>query len=434
MPEPNVLQQMRSDWNDRALEDAYYYVAFGRREQEDEEFFATAADVVRALEIELKRLPAGDHRSRRALEIGCGPGRLMRPMSWNFGEIHGCDVSDEMIRLAAVKLEAVPNAYLMHSDGRSLTGYEDNYFDYVYSYAVFQHIPSREVVFSYLSEARRVLKPGGIVRFQINGLPRAAKTYNTWEGVRISAREIAEFALDNDFQLLALEGVETQYMWVTFRKQPAGFLQSLAENPPRAAARIRRVLNAHTAEAAIPARGRYAFLSLLMENMPEDCDLNQINVEVEGEQAAPVYIGPETTGGVRQVNALLPPVRTGLLPVDIYWFGEPLCESSWARVVPAGPVVPRLLSVTDGVNLLSGPMVTSRMVKLVFEELSVPERVSVTLDGAAISEVEIFCADPVNERFELNFRLPGEAEQGPHEVGVRIGTRAFPPAVIDVRA
>ena len=63
------------------------------------------------------------------------------------------------------------------------------HFDFVYSYAVFQHIPSAEVVFSYLRETVRVLKPGGFARLQINGLPKTAKAYTTWEGVRISGAE-----------------------------------------------------------------------------------------------------------------------------------------------------------------------------------------------------------------------------------------------------
>ena len=111
MTDSDLPQQMREEWNQRALEDAHYYVAFARRGQDEDEFFATAAEVVRGLEDELKRLPPGDRRARRALEIGCGPGRLMKPMSWNFGEIHGVDVSDEMIRLAAEKLVNVPNAF-----------------------------------------------------------------------------------------------------------------------------------------------------------------------------------------------------------------------------------------------------------------------------------------------------------------------------------
>ena len=50
MPDPEILEKMRGDWNGRAIEDARYYVAFGRRGQQDEEFFNSAADVVRSLE------------------------------------------------------------------------------------------------------------------------------------------------------------------------------------------------------------------------------------------------------------------------------------------------------------------------------------------------------------------------------------------------
>ena len=85
---------MREDWNARAGEDAYYYVAFGRRDQDDGEFDETGAEVVAGLEWELKRVPTAHPRVRRALEIGCGPGRLMRPMAKHFGEIHGVDVAD----------------------------------------------------------------------------------------------------------------------------------------------------------------------------------------------------------------------------------------------------------------------------------------------------------------------------------------------------
>jgi hypothetical protein len=66
---------MKRDWNQRALEDAHFYVAFGRRGQDDEEFFATAREVVAGLESEMRRLPLSRPRARRALEIGCGPGR-----------------------------------------------------------------------------------------------------------------------------------------------------------------------------------------------------------------------------------------------------------------------------------------------------------------------------------------------------------------------
>src|SRR5690348_4507637 len=117
-PDPQVLETMRRDWNDRAREDANYYVAFGRRGQDDDEFFATASDLMRFMQAEIKRLPAAARRS--ALEIGCGPGRLLRPASAFFTEIHGVDISEEMVRLAAAKLQDIPHAHVHSTSGSDL--------------------------------------------------------------------------------------------------------------------------------------------------------------------------------------------------------------------------------------------------------------------------------------------------------------------------
>ena len=58
MTDSQVLEKMRADWNARAKEDVRYYVAFGRRGQTEEEFFATAGGIVRQLEEELARFPS----------------------------------------------------------------------------------------------------------------------------------------------------------------------------------------------------------------------------------------------------------------------------------------------------------------------------------------------------------------------------------------
>ena len=334
MADPNVLDRMRADWNDRAREDANYYVAFGRRGQDDPEFFSTAAEVLPVLEGELKRLAA----RAAALEIGCGPGRLLRPMSRHFGEIHGVDVSDEMVRLARERLADVANARVHATSGADLAPFAAETFDFVYSYAVFQHIPSREVVFRYLEETRRVLKPGGVLRCQINGLPQTAARYTTWDGVRIAAAEVAEFARAHDFQLLGIEGVLTQYMWTTMRKMPAGWAAGLKF---RSGAALRNATNAHTGEAAVPTVGPLAAVSLWIEDLPAECDLNHLAVTVDGRECRLSYVG-EAENGITQLNAALPEaVRTGLAPVEVLWLGRPLCVG-WARLIPAGPRVPRL--------------------------------------------------------------------------------------------
>ena len=429
MEDPKVLERMRADWNERAGEDANYYVAFGRRQQDDEEFFSTASDVVKVLESELKRLPGRD----AALEIGCGPGRLLRPMSRHFAEIHGVDVSDEMIRLAGERLRDTPTAHPHRTSGADLALFPDEKFDFVYSYAVFQHIPSREVVFSYLREARRVLKTGGILRCQINGLPPHAKQYDTWSGVRIAAEEIAQFARDEDMQLLLVEQIWTQYMWIACRKRPTGWTASLAGRRVSCAAVIRRISNALTGESVAPAHGLLAALSLWVEGLPEEVDLNHLTVTADGRACRLIYIGEPEKDGIAQVNVTLPEgLRTGLVPVEMLWLGQPVAEAAWVRIIPAGPSVPRIAAISDGVNLLSGTRIVTGLVKVTMHEVSDATRFHATIDGQDALEIESFCTDPIAQRYEFNFRLPPQVPPGNHQVLVSLGKRQFAPLEIEV--
>ena len=430
MEDPKVLERMRADWNSRAGEDANYYVAFGRREQDDEEFFSTGSDIVKSLELDLKRFPGRD----AALEIGCGPGRLMRPMSRNFSEIHGVDVSDEMIRLARERLRDTPTAQPHHSSGSDLAMFPDEKFDFVYSYAVFQHIPSREVVFNYLREARRVLKTGGILRCQMNGLPPHAKQYDTWSGVRITEDEVRQFAREQDMQLLVVEQIWTQYMWVTCRKRPAGWTASLAgRRKTSRASVIRGISNALTGEAVAPVRGPLAALSLWVKHLPDEADLNHMTVTADGRACRLIYIGEPEKDGIAQVNVALPEgLRTGMVPVEIVWLGQPVAEPAWVRIMPAGPAVPRVTTVADGINLLSGTRIVTGSVKVTMHEVADASQFGATIAGLNVLDIESFCADPISQRYEFNFRLPARVAPGPHQVLVTLGKRKFAPLDIEV--
>jgi SAM-dependent methyltransferase len=434
MPDPAVSAQMRRDWNARAKEDAYYYVAFGRRDQSEDEFVATASGVVAMIERELKRLvPTASPSSRRALEIGCGPGRLMKPLSRNFGEIHGVDVSDEMVRLARERLRGIPHAHVHATSGASLSQFADESFDLVYSYAVFQHIPSRDVVLEYLREAHRVLKPRGILCAQFNGLLESFPHYDTWSGVRLEAETLVDFARKHDFQMFMLEGAETQYMWTTWRKHEAGWRENVRVNLPQSRARIRRITNAHNSEPVAPASGRFASISIWADQLAEDVDLLDIEVLVAARRAQTIYIGPPDAAGLRQVNAILPPLgATGLLPVELRWFGRPICAPATLRVIPAGPQVPRIVSVSDGINLMAGLSIETRIVKATLEEIERPDEVQAQVDGQPVLDLEWFCTDPQPRRFEVNFRLPDATASGRHELQLNIGRRKFAPVLIEV--
>jgi hypothetical protein len=324
----------------------------------------------------------------------------------------------------------VPHAHAHATAGADLSAFQEEYFDFVYSYAVFQHIPSREVVFNYLVEARRVLKTGGILRCQINGLPLQAAHYDTWNGVRIPAEEVAEFARAHDFQLLALDGVATQYMWTTWRKRPPGWHDRLTWSGP---AEIRSISNAHTGEPAVPASGPYAAASLWIANLPADCDLNHLEVRCNGRPARLSYLGTPGWDDLYQLNAALPEgLPTGFVSVEVCWLAQPLCAPAWVRVILPGPLVPRVCSVSDGVDLLSGTRVCNGCVKVTFEELASTEGFAATLDGAPVRNPDWFCTDPLTRRYEVNFWLPEQTAPGPHEIRLRLGKREFAPVAIEV--
>jgi ubiquinone/menaquinone biosynthesis C-methylase UbiE len=437
MADSEMSSQMRRDWNARAREDAGYYVAFGQRGQDDEGFFATASEVVSSLEMELRRIPQAQRMGWRALEIGCGPGRLMRPMSRHFAEIHGVDVSDEMVHLAKEKLRDIANAHVYATDGASLGVFETDSFDFVYSYAVFQHIPSMEIVTAYFREIRRILKPGGWARLQINGLPRSGEAFDTWSGARFSALDITAFTRENDFQLLALEGVSTQYMWTTWRKHPRGWHDEQSSRQDadaiRQTLRIRRITNANSSEPVAPCRGRFASISIWVENLPEDAGLHHLRVLIGDAFGTVTYIGPPDNSGVQQLNVLLPELEaTGLLPVEIRWIDQPVAPAATLRVIPPGPPVPRVSSVTDGVNLVAGNRIETRSVKVTMEEISRPHEIEAAVDGLPVDNLEFFCVDPRPQRFEINFRLPEAIQQGTHSLELRIGRRKLAPIPLDV--
>jgi hypothetical protein len=193
-------------------------------------------------------------------------------------------------------------------------------------------------------------------------------------------------------------------------------------------AAIRSVTNAYSGEAAVPSSGRFASASFWIDNLPADADLNVLEAWIDGARGEMTYIGSDP---LAQVNVTLPAgVRTGLLPVEVRLRGAPLA-AAWMRVVPPGPVVPRLALVSDGVNLLSGA-VTSGAVKLTIEEVADPAALRVSLDRDAIDKIDSFCTDPVSRTYQFNVHLPRGVQSGWYALHLTLGRRTFPPIRIEV--
>ena len=201
---------MRKDWDLRARENALYYIDCGHGESEPEFWDSGRKDLEQLIlrDIDL----AAD---AVAVEIGCGIGRILRPLAGRTARAYGVDISREMVRRAKRALRDAPNARVFRTKG-ALDKIPAASCDFVYSFIVFQHIPVKSAVSLYIREAARVLKGGGIFRFQADGRAagEAAGT-DTWNGVRYTAGELRGELGAAGFEVLDLTGEDTQYMWLT---------------------------------------------------------------------------------------------------------------------------------------------------------------------------------------------------------------------------
>jgi ubiquinone/menaquinone biosynthesis C-methylase UbiE len=98
----------------------------------------------------------------RVLDLGCGKARIARSLAQTRSDLRvfGIDVSSTMIAKVIEENGDLHNLCTLVGDGVSLGVFADNFFDYGYSYIVFQHLP-RFIVQKYMTEVGRVLKPGG---------------------------------------------------------------------------------------------------------------------------------------------------------------------------------------------------------------------------------------------------------------------------------
>ncbi len=102
---------------------------------------------------------AGEWKSGRLLNVGCGHGPDFVPFKDNF-ELHGIDFSMEMLRQARrYSAKFGFYAHLVHADMTDLP-YNDGSFDHAIAIASVHHLKGRTEQLKALRELYRVLKPG----------------------------------------------------------------------------------------------------------------------------------------------------------------------------------------------------------------------------------------------------------------------------------
>jgi SAM-dependent methyltransferase len=163
------LARLRFHWNHFARRDPLWAILTdpikkGGRWSPDE-FFRSGQDEVARLVEQLEqndvRLPAG-----RALDFGCGIGRVTAALADRFDEVVGVDVAPAMLDLARDMNAGRRRCRFVLNDRPDLSLFADGTFDFVYSKLVLQHMRPK-LAAGYIGEMLRVLRPDGLLVFQL---------------------------------------------------------------------------------------------------------------------------------------------------------------------------------------------------------------------------------------------------------------------------
>lgn len=218
-------QLMREQWDERARENARYYVATDDWKTE-EEFHDSGEGSVDFILSDIGQFVPPD---ATVLEIGCGIGRMLKPLAKRFRKAYGVDISPEMIRQAKERLRGLKNVKVWANNGRDLRPLRARKIDLAISFIVFQHIPDPEIIRCYIRDVLRVLKPGGLFKFQVWGredtpeatMEEAQREKSSWFGARFTEAEIRQITADAGFEILSTYVVHTpevEYLWVMAQK------------------------------------------------------------------------------------------------------------------------------------------------------------------------------------------------------------------------
>jgi SAM-dependent methyltransferase len=161
-----TLETHKRDWEDLAKVDPLWAIYSDPKQRygkwDRSAFYATGeADVDHVISI-CRRLGRPVEWGS-ALDFGCGMGRLTRAMSKYFERCVGVDISQEMVSQASL---ANPACEFIVNTDTSLP-FSNASFDFIYTKYVLQHLPTRNDMRAYVREFSRVLKPNGLLVFQI---------------------------------------------------------------------------------------------------------------------------------------------------------------------------------------------------------------------------------------------------------------------------
>lgn len=166
------LAEHKRDWDDLARLDPLWAIdsAPDRRHGawDDDEFMAIGCRKVAGIVRRLDRLGAPAAR-RRALDFGCGVGRVTIPLADHFDVAVGVDIAPAMVDQARTRACAAgrDDVRFLLNEHEDLELLDAERFDLVFTTRVLQHLPSIEHVSRCARGLARLVAPGGVLMAQM---------------------------------------------------------------------------------------------------------------------------------------------------------------------------------------------------------------------------------------------------------------------------
>jgi SAM-dependent methyltransferase len=164
------LERHQRDWDDLARLDPLWAIASTPEKRfggwDEDEFMASGQKKVAGLLERLDHLGMPERRVR-ALDFGCGVGRITLPLADAFEEVTGIDIAPAMLRRARERAADLAGVRFVLNERDDLDVLAGERFDLVYAGLVLQHLPTRDLALRYLSELAALVAPGGVLVAQI---------------------------------------------------------------------------------------------------------------------------------------------------------------------------------------------------------------------------------------------------------------------------
>jgi 2-polyprenyl-3-methyl-5-hydroxy-6-metoxy-1,4-benzoquinol methylase len=156
---------LKQSWEQFGAQNPLWAICTERTVWDEEQFFETGVSEINGVLEYLNALGVSLVWDR-ALDFGCGVGRLTQALAGHFQSCLGIDIAASMIERARGYNRYGSRCEYRVNQTPDLNQLADNSFDFIYSNIVLQHMEP-ELSKKYIAEFIRVLKPGGVAVFQI---------------------------------------------------------------------------------------------------------------------------------------------------------------------------------------------------------------------------------------------------------------------------